>query len=163
MELYVARFVGPTWAHLGPTEPRWAPCCPHEPCHLEDYTPQSYGLIGCKTSKIDYIRWRYTFYMNSVYEQCMSIDTTETQGAGKQLKLKCTGPMAFITMLHVWTIRDVDINDNKLLRGMISDMSLLKRNLWMSESFLVIRKIITCWVGNFEAGILAQRKCPIWT
>ena len=27
-------FMGPTWTHLGPTGPRWAPCRPHEPCFL---------------------------------------------------------------------------------------------------------------------------------
>ena len=26
--------MGPTWAHLGPTGPRWAPCWPHELCYL---------------------------------------------------------------------------------------------------------------------------------
>ena len=30
----IARFMGPTWAHLGPTGPRWAPCWPHELCYL---------------------------------------------------------------------------------------------------------------------------------
>ena len=34
----MARFLGPTWsppgAHLGPTGPSWAPCCPHESCYL---------------------------------------------------------------------------------------------------------------------------------
>ena len=30
----IARFIG---AHLGPTEPRWAPCWPHEPCYLGSY------------------------------------------------------------------------------------------------------------------------------
>ena len=29
-----ARFKGPTWAHLGPTGPRWAACWPHELCYL---------------------------------------------------------------------------------------------------------------------------------
>ena len=29
----IARFMGPTWAHLGSTGPRWAPCWPHEPCY----------------------------------------------------------------------------------------------------------------------------------
>ena len=28
----IARFMGPTWAHLGPVGPRWAPYWPHEPC-----------------------------------------------------------------------------------------------------------------------------------
>ena len=40
-------FMGPTWAHLGPTGPRWAPCWPHELCCLglivyvpmENFTP----------------------------------------------------------------------------------------------------------------------------
>ena len=29
----IARFVGPTWAHLGPVVPRWAPYWPHKPCY----------------------------------------------------------------------------------------------------------------------------------
>ena len=33
----IARFMGPTWAHLGSTGPRWAPCWPHEPCYLGNY------------------------------------------------------------------------------------------------------------------------------
>ena len=33
----IARFIGPTWAHLGMTGPRWAPCWPHEPCHLGSF------------------------------------------------------------------------------------------------------------------------------
>ena len=30
----ITRFMGPTWAQLGPTGPRWAPCWPHETCYL---------------------------------------------------------------------------------------------------------------------------------
>ena len=30
----ITRFMGPTWAHLGPVVPRWAPCSPHETCYL---------------------------------------------------------------------------------------------------------------------------------
>ena len=30
----IARFMGPTWAHLGPTGPRWASCWPYELCYL---------------------------------------------------------------------------------------------------------------------------------
>ena len=30
----ITRFMGPTWAHLGLTGPRWAPCWPHELCYL---------------------------------------------------------------------------------------------------------------------------------
>ena len=29
----IAKFMGPTWAHLGPGGPRWAPCWPNEPCY----------------------------------------------------------------------------------------------------------------------------------
>ena len=29
----IAKFMGPTWVHLGPVGPRWAPCWPHEPCY----------------------------------------------------------------------------------------------------------------------------------
>ena len=28
----ISRFMRPTWAHLGPVGPRWAPCWSHEPC-----------------------------------------------------------------------------------------------------------------------------------
>ena len=31
--LQIARFMGPTWVHLGPVGPRWAPCWPHKPCY----------------------------------------------------------------------------------------------------------------------------------
>ena len=34
----IARFLGPTWAHLGPTGPRWAPRWPHELCYLGHIT-----------------------------------------------------------------------------------------------------------------------------
>ena len=30
----IARFMGPAWAHLGPTGPKWVPCWPHELCSL---------------------------------------------------------------------------------------------------------------------------------
>ena len=30
----VARFMGPAWAHLGPSRPRWVPYWPHELCYL---------------------------------------------------------------------------------------------------------------------------------
>ena len=43
--------MGPTWAHLGPTGPRWASCWPHEPCYLGYHTSQN-------------LRWRY-FQMRS--------------------------------------------------------------------------------------------------
>ena len=30
--------MGPTWGHLGPAGPRWAPCWPHELCYLGSHT-----------------------------------------------------------------------------------------------------------------------------
>ena len=33
----IARFMGSTWTHLGPTGPRWTPCWPHEPCYQRKY------------------------------------------------------------------------------------------------------------------------------
>ena len=30
----IARFLGPKWAHLGPTGPMWVPCWPHELCYM---------------------------------------------------------------------------------------------------------------------------------
>ena len=29
----IAKFMGPTWGHLGHVGPRWAPCWSHEPCY----------------------------------------------------------------------------------------------------------------------------------
>ena len=40
----IARFMRPTWAHLGPTGPRWAPCWPHEPCYLENQCDSAISL-----------------------------------------------------------------------------------------------------------------------
>ena len=34
-------------AHLGPTGPRWAPCCPHEYCYLGLYLYQCVLLSSC--------------------------------------------------------------------------------------------------------------------
>ena len=36
----IARFMGQTWAHKGPTGPRWAPCLPHETYYL-GYLPKA--------------------------------------------------------------------------------------------------------------------------
>ena len=33
----IAKFTGPTRAHLGPAGPVWATCWPHEPCHQGIY------------------------------------------------------------------------------------------------------------------------------
>ena len=33
-----ARCMGQHGANLGPTGPRWAPCWPHEPCYLGEYS-----------------------------------------------------------------------------------------------------------------------------
>ena len=54
----IARFMGPTWAHLGPVSPRWAPCWPHEPCYQRWWPCRahqdintilvSFVLSGCK-------------------------------------------------------------------------------------------------------------------
>ena len=35
----IAKFMGPTWAHLGPVGPRWASCWPHEPCYQDYHYP----------------------------------------------------------------------------------------------------------------------------
>ena len=36
----------PTWAHLGPVGPRWAPCWPNEPCYLGPYKPYSINSLS---------------------------------------------------------------------------------------------------------------------
>ena len=43
----MARFMGPTWGHLGPTGPRWAPWWPHELCYLG-----SGYLVGCTLDQV---------------------------------------------------------------------------------------------------------------
>ena len=48
----IARFMGPTWAHLGRSGPRWALCWLYEPCYL-----------GCK-AKILQIRKTYLIQRN---------------------------------------------------------------------------------------------------
>ena len=40
------RLMGPTWSHLGPTGPRWAPCLPHEPCYW-GYISNHYWRGSC--------------------------------------------------------------------------------------------------------------------
>ena len=49
----IARFMGPTWAHLGPTGPRWATCWPHELCYLGYHGRD--GKMEEKDSSIRYI------------------------------------------------------------------------------------------------------------
>ena len=44
----IARFMGLTWGHLGPTGPRWAPCWPHEPCYLGSRHVMSYIFLYIK-------------------------------------------------------------------------------------------------------------------
>ena len=44
----ITNLMGPTWGHLGPAGPRWAPCWPHEPCY------QGWSLL-CSLS-IYYVR-----------------------------------------------------------------------------------------------------------
>ena len=46
----ISRFVGPTWAHLGPTGPRWAPCWPHELCYVGRYCAVCMSINGTTTS-----------------------------------------------------------------------------------------------------------------
>ena len=46
----IARFVGPTWTHLGPVGPRRAPCRPHEPCYLGKLTEELCQLSPTKQS-----------------------------------------------------------------------------------------------------------------
>ena len=47
----IARFMGPTWAHLGPVGPRWAPCWPHGPCYQ--------GLYGMASIVRSWVRLKF--------------------------------------------------------------------------------------------------------
>ena len=66
----IARFMGPTWAHLEPIGPRWAPCWPPELCYLACYytTPSHYlnqcwlcqrGLVAFTWRQFHRKCWRY--------------------------------------------------------------------------------------------------------
>ena len=48
----IAKLIGPTWGHLGPVGPRWAPCWPHEPCYQGNYLSISYSLCWFGYSKL---------------------------------------------------------------------------------------------------------------
>ena len=43
--------MGPTWGHLGPTGPRWAPCWPHEPCYPGWYWLSLFGISWVQQDK----------------------------------------------------------------------------------------------------------------
>ena len=45
----IARLMGPKWAHLGPTGPRWAPFWPHELCYLGSDHPVLFTCRRCQT------------------------------------------------------------------------------------------------------------------
>ena len=46
----IVRFMGLHGAHLGTTEPRWAPCWPHEPCYQGAHIPWHPG--SCPNSQL---------------------------------------------------------------------------------------------------------------
>ena len=54
MNTLIARFMGPTWAHLGPAGPRWAPCWPHELCYLGTFT---WFFDALKLKQLNGIAW----------------------------------------------------------------------------------------------------------
>ena len=43
--------------HLGPAGPRWAPCCPHEPCYLGMY--KNMGFIPIQANPTRILRRKY--------------------------------------------------------------------------------------------------------
>ena len=51
----ITRFIGPTWGHLGPTGPRWAPCWPHELCYLGMYHQRWFGFVRYITITLHWI------------------------------------------------------------------------------------------------------------
>ena len=55
----IARFVWPTWAHLGPPGPRWAPRCPHQSCYEGWYMPEC-----CHCRKLMW-HWLHMFQLSS--------------------------------------------------------------------------------------------------
>ena len=69
----IARFMGPTWAHLGPTGPRWAPCWPHDLCYLGCYC-QIYLTLKCiyELSVLFYSNDADVKYCSNVYDVSVS-------------------------------------------------------------------------------------------
>ena len=49
-----ARFMGPTWAQLGPTGPRWTPCWPHKPCYIGYPSQTHLRFQSCEISLVQY-------------------------------------------------------------------------------------------------------------
>ena len=94
MQSQIARVMGPTWAHLGPVGPRWAPCWPHEPCYL-----------GCQcNSTWTSLHW---VYINNVY-YCLHAWTVNIYAANMKTFLAVAWAMVFGTSclghyrLHPW-------------------------------------------------------------
>ena len=68
----IARFMGPTWAHLGPTGPRWAPCCPmnfaiwDSMLTVSESEPVTKILTGCgpipDLSRTSLVKWLYNYF-----------------------------------------------------------------------------------------------------
>ena len=56
----VTRFMGPTWAHLGPTGPRWAPFWPHELCYLGSSHITTAGVEMKTTVMMNISQLRFT-------------------------------------------------------------------------------------------------------
>ena len=59
-------------AHLGPTGPRWAPCCPHEPCYLGTFFVWSHSCHSThlKISSMDTpssSKWQWPLF-NKAFE-----------------------------------------------------------------------------------------------
>ena len=62
MTSLITSFMGPTWGPSGATEPRWAPCWPHELCYLGNCRLYDYGWEGMLArvwtpKKIIYTMW----------------------------------------------------------------------------------------------------------
>ena len=74
----IARFMGPTWGHLGPRGPRWGLCWLHELCYLGGYPrmPRRY-VLSCLLIIIS--RWPYRLFSKEQFTQPMLIHSLALQ------------------------------------------------------------------------------------
>ena len=86
----ITRFVGPTWGHLGPTEPKWARCWPMNfaiwecsPCYFRRHHPSAniYNNICARVTNCLWAKKEGNFGVYIMrYAATMAMNTTITLG-----------------------------------------------------------------------------------
>ena len=95
----IARFMGPAWAHLGPTGPRWAPCWPHEFCYLGYYSV----ALDMMQSQCQVHPSTVTCY-RGIQSRCRKIEKKNVQGISRMVRNQITA-VNYILILIVGFVR----------------------------------------------------------